>query len=55
VTKALAYELVTEGSGDVLASIKALSTWADQRQDHVLTDLKLSARKFRKAMEFWQT
>jgi len=39
----------------VLARIKALETWADQRQDLALTDLKQAARKFRKAMEFWQT
>jgi len=55
VTKALAGELVTAGNADVLARIKALETWADQRQDLALTDLKQAARKFRKASEFWQT
>ena len=55
VTKALAHDLAAVGNADVLASIKALDIWAEQRQDYVLTDLKQAARKFRKASEFWRT
>ncbi len=55
VTKALSHDLAADGSAEMLASIKALGTWADQRQDQVLTDLKQAARKFRTASEFWQS
>ena len=55
VTKALTHDLAAAGNADVLASIKALCSWAEQCQKHVLTDLKQAARKFRKAQEFWRT
>ena len=54
VTKALALELAADGSPAVSACAAALATWAEQRQAHVLTDLKQAARKFRTRPPFWR-
>ena len=54
VTKVLALQLAPEGGRDLSSSIIALGKWADQRQHHVLTDLKQAARRFSKEAAFWR-